>query len=139
MISLCFFLLVRFLMGILWLVDLWCLMPLSIIFQLYWWRKPEYLEKTMNLLRKQCRLEVAQKRMNDRQKIRGLIERFGKLVREFLVHNTKLAGYKSWVMKLRIPLCIQICVLQTWYFFRSILSKNILVMYCGKEIEGIML
>ena len=49
----------------------------------------------MNLLRKQCRLEVAQKRMNDRQKIRGLIERFGKLVREFLVHNTKLAGYKS--------------------------------------------
>ena len=39
-----------------WLVYAWCLMPFSTIFELYyggqfyWWMKPEYLEKTTDLL-----------------------------------------------------------------------------------------
>ena len=41
---------------VLWGLGLWCLTPLSTICQLYrgdqfyWWRKPEYVEKTTDLL-----------------------------------------------------------------------------------------
>jgi hypothetical protein len=34
---------------IFWLVDLECLMALSTIFKLYWWKKPEFPETTTGL------------------------------------------------------------------------------------------